>query len=260
MDGKASENFTFYFSCHLKACEFNVQGHGTDIAWRNAAIASFCSEDEPMKTFQIAIAAAALAALMAPGRADAIVLLDQENPGPVQGNVGYDAGLARGQSFTVGITGTLAEVQFFMDKSLSTATGYATLTVFDTVGGAPGTALGSVQVPASAVPDGFHAYVGFDVSSLGIAVTAGDMLFAAITDSDFFGGIYSTSAFPDKYPAGAEFGCGPGYGIACWTEQDNGVVDLMFRTYVAAAPVPATLALVLPGLALIAARRRRRTR
>jgi hypothetical protein len=114
-----------------------------------------------------------------------------------------------------------------------------------------------VQVAASAVPYGFHDYVGFDVSPLGIAVTAGDVLFAAITDSDFFGGMYSSGP-GHAYAAGAEYGCGPGYGISCWTEQDNRIVDLMFRTYVAAAPVPATLALLIPGLAMIAARRRRR--
>ena len=99
-----------------------------------------------------------------------------------------------------------------------------------------------------------HSVITFDLTPLNIAVTTGDVLFAAL-EADFFGGMFSTV---DLYAGGLEFGCGPAFGIARWTQEaEFGVLDLMFQSFVDAVPAPGRLALFGLGLAAIRLKRRR---
>ena len=182
-------------------------------------------------------------------------VVDQQNPGPVQGNVGYGTNLSRGQSFTVGLDGLLAGFEFHFNKSSARATGNAYLSVYTTDGGgAPGTLLGQASLAAASVSttSGFHY---FDLTPLSIGVSVGDLMFAALS-ADFFGGTFSTL---DTYAAGSEWGCGPDFGIVCWTAADNGIPDLVFRSFVE-LPEPGSLAVLGLGLFAITSARRQKRR
>ena len=63
------------------------------------------------------------------------------------------------------------------------------------------------------------------------------MLFAAL-HADFNGGTFATQ---NTYAAGSEWGCGPAFGIICWTAADNGVHDLVFRSHVTPSRHPEAL-------------------
>jgi hypothetical protein len=187
------------------------------------------------------------------GSAQATPVVDQQNLGPASGNVGYGPNLSRGQSFTVGLNGALAGFEFFFNKSQQFATGNAYLSVYSTDGGgAPDTLLGQVALAASAVGT-THSLTYFDLTPLGISVSVGDLMFAAL-NADFSGGMHSTQ---DLYAGGKDWACGPTFGIPCWsTEERFGVPDLVFRSHV--LPEPGTLALLGLGIAGIGFTRRRR--
>ena len=94
-------------------------------------------------------------------------VVDQHNLGPIQGNVAYDHNLSRGQSFTVGIEGLLAGVEFHFNKSRSRATGNAYVSMYSTDGGgAPDNLLGQVSLPAASIST-THALVYFDLTPPG---------------------------------------------------------------------------------------------
>jgi hypothetical protein len=202
-----------------------------------------------------AIGLALLAGFVAlsPVSTSAAPVLDQQNLGPLQGNVGIGPTLSRGQSFTVGVDGLLAGFEFHFNKSSAFATGNAYLSLYSTDGGgAPDTLLGQAVLAAASVSttSGFHY---FDLLPLNVAVTTGDLMFAALS-ADFGGGTFASL---DVYAAGSEWGCGPAFGIVCWTEADNRVPDLFFRSYVEIAEPGAIVPLV-AGLTLIGIVRRRR--
>lgn len=187
--------------------------------------------------------------------AHAVPVVDQQNLGPVAGNVGYEATLARGQSFTVGLDGVLAGFEFNFNKSQTIATGNAYLSVYSTNGiGAPDVLLGQVTLDATAVST-THSLTYFDLTPLGLAVSTGDLMFAAL-HADFAGGMYSTR---DIYAGGTEWGCGPPFGITCWTPEDNSVHELVFRSFVdTGIPEPGMLAVFGLGLAGLGIARQRR--
>lgn len=188
------------------------------------------------------------------GPASASPVVDQQNLGPVQGNVGYLSNLSRGQSFTVGIEGLLAGFEFNFNKSSASATGNATLSLYSTTGaGAPDTLLGTALLPAAAIST-VHSFVYFDLTPLSVGVDVGDQYFAALS-ADFGGGIFSTG---DTYAGGSDWACGPSFGFPCWTEEVGSVPDLVFRSHVIPVPSPAALSLFALGLAGIGAARRRR--
>jgi hypothetical protein len=95
--------------------------------------------------------------------------------------------------------------------------------------------------------------VYFDLTSLNISVSAGDLVFAALS-ADFNGGMHSTT---DLYADGREWGCGPALLAVCWTAADNGIPDLVYRSHVEPLPTSGTLALFGLGLAGLGIVRRR---
>jgi hypothetical protein len=153
--------------------------------------------------------------------------------------------LSRGQSFTVGIDGLLAGFEFNFIKSQILATGNAYLSVYSTNGlGGPDVLLGQAILAAASVGT-THSLTYFDLTPLSLAVSAGDLMFAALS-ADFYGGMYATQDF---YAGGTEWGCAPAFGIACWTQEENFVRELVFQSYVEASiPEPGILALFSIGL------------
>ena len=89
---------------------------------------------------------------------------------------------------------------------------------------------------------------------LAIGVTVGELMFATL-HADFSGGMYATQ---NTYADGSEWGCGPSYGIVCWTAADNGIPDLVFRSHVVPIPASGSVTLFALGFAGLGLPRRRR--
>ena len=164
--------------------------------------------------------------------------------------VGGVAGGAIGQTFTCGLSGTLATVELALQ-----ATSSATLDIRPTSGGMPTTsqssALAIVALPD--LPYSANRIYDVDVSSFDVPVVPGEML--AFT-------LHGTSVQMVLNP-GTAYGGGPDVytrGEACiaydanspWNPYLGGGADLDFRTYVA-VPEPSTFSLLgIAGLALLA--------
>lgn len=184
--------------------------------------------------------------------AQANPVVDQQNLGPVTGNVGILPNLTRGQSFTVGIEGLLAGFEFHFNKSSVRATGNAYLSIYTTDGvGAPDSLLGQAFLPAASVSNvsSFHY---FDLTPLGIDVAVGDLMFAALS-ADFNGGTFATN---NVYAGGSEWGCAPDFMVVCWTAADNNIADLVFSSHVVPVSAPAPLAVMALGILALASARR----
>lgn len=235
----------------------------------------------------IALAAfAAFAAAAVP--AAAVVQLDQNAmvATPGEGRVFQVSSTVRNgasgfdlmQTFTAGLTGTLARIDT-QNYVLSGPPATFTLTVYSgNATGAGATALGSVNVASlqSAASIGAGAMNQIDVSSLGIAVTAGSLYsyeFAAAhtpavpattlgwvigtADADFGNAVLNDYAggrsYRETYTGGVSNG---------WDTSGNFAVDRGFQTYVDVAPVPepGEWAMMIAGLGVVgfAARRRRK--
>jgi len=107
------------------------------------------------------------------------------------------------------------------------------------------TTLASLTVPAATVPTTFE-FFSVDVSGFGIAVTPGEILAIVLrgtqADTD-----YGWAGFVlNPYPAGAAYFRNASAGFPTWTLE--GVDDLGFKTFVAAAPEPSTVVLLGAGL------------
>jgi hypothetical protein len=87
-----------------------------------------------------------------------------------------------GQTFTVGITGTLTQIDVLLGR-FGFASGDAQLTVYSTASGFPSTSLGFVSIPAASVPTSSPTYIPVDLTSLNIPVTASDVLSFAVKNT-----------------------------------------------------------------------------
>jgi len=162
------------------------------------------------------------------------------------------------QTFTVGIPGRLSYVEVFMNY-VDLPTDPLVLDIRRTIDGVPvendTEALGFLSVGPAAVPQGAHAFVGFDLTSLGIEVTSGEMLAFVLQSNTSFGNEYGTSgtAVIDQYASGQYFHR-VSWDTGQWkTAASN--VDLRFATYVTPASVPDPgSTLLLLGMALVGLR------
>lgn len=160
--------------------------------------------------------------------------------------------VARGQTFTVGLTGALSGLEL----SLFTVGNPTDLvvTILDMNGGDPRTApaLGSVSVPAAAVGptssilsrDAVRATF-IDLTPLGIAVNTGDELAFRLTVGSPLPSLWAVqvSAFTDRYPGGTFFGV-----TAVNTVQSFG--DAAFKTFVVRPVTVQNLAQAVEGSSL----------
>ena len=144
-----------------------------------------------------------------------------------------------GQTFTVGVTGTLSQVSVLLGR-FPFASGDARLTIYSTTaGGFPDASLGFVTISAAAVPTS-PEYVLVDLTSLNIAIAEDDVLAFGVKNTG--SGPY---LMPSVSPPPATYGGGhgvrrtlnvpPGPWQLYVPERDFG-----FRTYVepAVAMIP----------------------
>lgn len=202
-----------------------------------------------------------LVVLAASARADAV---DQEFTGPgTEASVSVDEIFPRAQTFTVGTSGTLTRIALSIARGATTLDGDAlTIDVRPTdASGIPldddGSALATVALLGSQLGNTLDAASlhEIDLTSFGLEVAAGDELaIVARANVPFFGG--------RAFAWGARVVAGEGYpgGIAwlrtppgSWTLQNDGGVDLVFRTWV---PEPTAGASVLAAFCALAARRK----
>jgi hypothetical protein len=182
--------------------------------------------------------------------------LDQSfDPVPANSNPFLGLGLdnSGAQTFTVGITGILTEVDVYLVRNGPILSDLH-LDIRPTINGVPtaddSAALGSVTVPVPALGI-TPKFVNFDVSSLGIHVFQSDVLAIVLSGNAQWWG-----NFGNLYARGAAFGRTPPNDflpvLGCPTVFCTGgspePIDVNFRTFVestpAAVPEPGTLALM----------------
>ena len=142
-----------------------------------------------------------------------------------------------GQTFTVGVAGTLHHIDVFMFYlgGIFQPTGIPQLRVFNTSDGLPtGAALTTVTNSPPAVPINNAAFVTFDVSSAAIGVSAGQLLAFSVTASSGIGPYFlpNDQGGPPGYPGGkAVVNYGSGW------QNFTPLQDHSFQTYVTTSAV-----------------------
>lgn len=159
-----------------------------------------------------------------------------------------------GQTFTVGIAGTLdqIDVRMFRLSGIFDPTGDPILSIYSTSGGLPtGSPLATATVPEASVPlnpVGTPAFVSFDVSAAGLLVNPGDVLAFAIRTTSEVGPYWliTDQGQPIEYAGGAAVSrFPPGAWSAMSPPQDHA-----FQTWV--TPVPEPQSFVLLGMGVVA--------
>jgi hypothetical protein len=156
--------------------------------------------------------------------------------------IGLDSSGA--QTFTVGITGILTEVDVFIQRNGPILSDLH-LDVRPTINGIPtgndSAALGSVTLPMPALGTR-PAFVNFDFSSLEIPISRDDVLAIVLSgNAQWFGN------FGDLYPRGTSFFR---FLPNDFSLSHDGSVDVGFRTFVEPMPIPEPSTLVLISTAI----------
>jgi hypothetical protein len=185
--------------------------------------------------------------LLPPDGAKASTVLDQSYLVTNNSGLGTTALLfpsfRRAQTFTVGLAGTLVEVDVAVDPMSLFAGKSAILNLLSTVAGVPTSVLQTSPTVNSALVNGF---MDFAVS---LPVIVGEVLAFELVESN--SGYLIFSSIPGTYPGGADFIINTDVGINSFTAFTGGDAD--FRTFVdtgtsAATPLPAALPLFATGL------------
>jgi hypothetical protein len=181
----------------------------------------------------------------------------------------------KAQTFTVGISGFLSEVDILVNRKRIDADGNLLFDIRPTVDGTPvnddAMILGSLNIPKEDVMFGTASFatsnfqwLNLDVSSFGIEVVVGEVLAIALKSdgTDELGDYRWGSYNYDPYSAGVHFIRGYEVGITSWIpgRKDHfgeTHYDSCFRTYVDPIPEPATIFLLGSGLAGLLGLRRK---
>lgn len=166
-----------------------------------------------------------------------------------------------GQTFTVGIAGTLSSIDVLMFRlsGIFDPTGPAVLKVYNTTGGNPtGAPLTSVSKAKGDISLNVASFATFDVSAAGILVNVGDKLSFGISAP-------GSEVGPYFLPTTDSPGYAGGNGVnriinpvGAWQLSQN--FDHGFKTVViTAVPEPCSLVLLFAGGMSVACRRRRRS-
>jgi PEP-CTERM motif len=134
------------------------------------------------------------------------------------------------QTFTVGLAGTLTKIDAQLVRILGSG-GSAIFTLYDTTGGVPNTVLGTRSLNWDAIPSTGFGYQSFEVSSLAIPVTVGQVLAFGIKSSGEAGYGLRSSFDQNTYAAGESksrtLSVPPGPWVSYSPSHDYG-----FKTYV----------------------------
>lgn len=199
-----------------------------------------------MTSLRTTIPAAITAIMLMTAAAQATPILDQNyvSPDDGTGSISVASGFRRAMTFSVGLSGTLTEVD------VQVPNGSMTLNILSTSGGVPtDTVVGTGSL--------LWQTGGWTAFTTSLAVTAGQVLALEPVCSNTLCSTWTFSQ-PNTYAGGEDFFVNPSYAIYNFTATGTGD---HFRTYVDTAssvPEPATLALFGAGLAGMVARRRRR--
>jgi hypothetical protein len=187
------------------------------------------------------ILAALLSLTFSATSGNATVILDQSSPG---GSAGFatsfdsDTTFRRAQTFTVGVTGTLVEVD--VASFSSSAVGF--LNLLSTSGGVPSTVLQTTSIQSLVSDNGF---LDFSVS---LGVTAGEVL--AFEYVDHSSGAELDGTLPGQYSGGQDYFLNTSANVNSFTSSG---ADEGFRTFVddgvSAVPEPSTWAMMILGFA-----------
>ncbi len=203
----------------------------------------------------------ALCCLFAIAPADGDIVLDQQHSftSSIGNSTSGDVSQI-GQTFTVGIAGTLVRIDVLMFRlgGIFDPTGDPVMRIYSVAGGFPaGSPLATFSIPEANVPLNAAAMVSFDVSSASLAVSPGNVLAFSMSAASGVGPYFllTDQGLFIEYTGGegvAKFGSNP------W-QFFNDPQDHGFRTWVDAAviPEPSTLA-ILAGLAIIGSQMRSR--
>jgi len=167
------------------------------------------------------------------------------------GSPGSPFELDTAQTFTVGLSGTLTQV----DVLVKIETFYGSSATLDwdirpTSGGAPLESAGSALISGTintGLPLTSYQFVTLDLLPAGISVTTGDQL--AIVLSTSFGSMGWGGSSGDYYADGAAF---QRPDFVTWnTFQEQEGFDLGFKTFVDSTPIPEPTTMLLLGSGLI---------
>jgi PEP-CTERM motif len=178
---------------------------------------------------------------LATGRGEAGLILDQSYDAFASGGGSFvSSDQLLSQTFTVGQSGLLAQVDVEVQLATIPPTDGLILSILGTTGGATDSSnvLGSVSIsPSSVQPfdSSNGTFVSADVSGLGISVAPGDVLALELTYPTGAGAyVWWDTDIGSGYSGGREFFVRPP--STTWIDLDP--YDAGFRTWVETAPVP----------------------